>query len=258
MCDLINTHTYIQIYPEGVSQKPAAVDNRCSCSSSLPGGLPAAPFPFRGALSPVWPWWDFLGWGRWHGSSLACSGQQRSSKHDSERAQLEAGLLVAERCGLAATQLDNLTPSIEDSGMNPAAFSCFAPTYDFFQPIPANSSRCAVPQRSPWPAGALLCDGMFCDERGGGLTRQPVGPFGGTATMTTAMNTNRVDPGSFSSRCCAFRRTHEERRPCSAALYPTSFTLDSLLALTIYYLRPAQDSWPAFTPDSMACGGVFV
>ena len=83
----------------------------------------------------------------------------------SERAELEARLLVAEllvaeRCGLATTHLDSLAPSIEDPGMNPAAFSCFALIYDDLrQPIPApgivaigtavaNSSRCAVPQRS--------------------------------------------------------------------------------------------------------------
>ena len=97
--------------------------------------------------------------------------------------------MLAERCGLTTTQVDNLAPSIEDSGTNPAAFSYFAPIYDFCQPIPAtgivaietavaNSSRCAVSQQSPWPAGAFLRDGIFRDERGRVLTRQPVGPFG--------------------------------------------------------------------------------
>ena len=48
----------------------------------------------------------------------------------SERAELEAGLLVvellvAERCGLATTHLDSLVSCIEDPGRNPAAFSCF-------------------------------------------------------------------------------------------------------------------------------------
>ena len=47
-------------------------------------------------------------------------------------------LLVAERCGLTTTHLDSLTPSSEDPGMNPAAFSCFALIYDDLrQPIPA-------------------------------------------------------------------------------------------------------------------------
>ena len=99
-------------------------------------------------------------------------------------------LLVAERCGLATTHLDSLAPSIEDPGMNPAAFSCFALIYDDLrQPIlapgieaivtaVANSSRCAVPQRSTWPTESLLRDGMYWEERGGGLIRQPVGPSG--------------------------------------------------------------------------------
>ena len=83
-----------------------------------------------------------------------------------------------------------------------------------------------------WLGGDFSCDCMFREKRGGGLTRQPVGPPGGTATMTAVMSANRVDLESFSSRCWAFRRTHE-RRPYSGTLYPTSFTLDSFLALTI-------------------------
>ena len=77
-----------------------------------------------------------------------------------------------------------------------------------------------------------LCDCMFWDEKGGGLA--PVGPRVDTETIRTVLSTNRVDSGSFSSECCAFRRTHTcERRPYSATLYPTSFSLDSSLALTI-------------------------
>ena len=101
---------------------------------------------------------------------------------------IEVELLVAEICGLATTHLDSLAPSIEDSGMSPAVFSCFALIYnDLCQPVPApgiaatgtavaNNSGCAVPQRSPCPAGAFSCDCMFWGESGGGLTRQPVGP----------------------------------------------------------------------------------
>ena len=59
------------------------------------------------------------------------------------------------------------TRSIEDSGINPTAFSCFAPTSESGQPIPApvivavrtavaNSRRCAVSQR---PHGQLE---LFC------------------------------------------------------------------------------------------------
>ena len=51
------------------------------------------------------------------------------------------------------------------------------------------------------------CVCMFWDERGGGTT--PVGPQVDTAIITTALSTNRVDLGSFSSRCCTFRRNLE-------------------------------------------------
>ena len=148
----------------------------------------------------------------------------------SERVELEARLLVtvllvAERCGLATTHLDNLAPSIEDPGMNPAAISCFGLIYDDLpQPIPApaivaigtavaNSSRCAVPQQAPRPAGYFSCDCMFWGERGGGCTRQPVGPSVDTAIVTTVLSTNRVGSRSFSSRSCAFRRKHTSTDP---------------------------------------------
>ena len=35
-----------------------------------------------------------------------------------------------------------------------------------------------------------------------------MGPRVDTATIRTVLSTNRVDSGSFSSGCCAFRRTH--------------------------------------------------
>ena len=100
----------------------------------------------------------------------------------------------------------------------------FCPDDDLRQPIPAagivaigtavaNNNRCAVPQQSPWPAGTFSRDFMFWKNRGGGLTGQPVGPPVGTATMTAVMSANRVDLGSFSSRCCTFRRTHTSADP---------------------------------------------
>ena len=90
--------------------------------------------------------------------------------------------------------------------MNPDALSCLALRYDLCQPIPApglvalctvedDSSRCTiVTQRTPWPAGAVLRDHMFWVEREEGLTRQPLGPFVDTATIsiTTVMSTIRV------------------------------------------------------------------
>ena len=155
-------------------------------------------------------------------------------------------LLVAERCGLATTHLDSLTPSSEDPGMNPAAFSCFALIYDdLCQPIPApgivaietavaNSSRCAVPQQAPRPAGDYSCGCMFWGERGGGHTRQPVGPSVDAAIMTTVWSTNRVDSRRFSSRNCAFRRTHTSTDPirllCIRLALPLTLSLPSRFA----------------------------
>ena len=89
----------------------------------------------------------------------------RSERAEQEVRLLVTELLVAERCGLATTNLDSLAPSLEDPGMNPAVFSCFGLTYDDLrQPIlapiivaigtaVANSSWCAVPQQAPRPAG---------------------------------------------------------------------------------------------------------
>ena len=70
-----------------------------------------------------------------------------------------------------------------------------------------------VPPRALWLAGAFLCDCTFWDDRRGGLSWQPLDPLVGTATITTVTSTNRVDLGSFSSRCCTFRRTHTSTDP---------------------------------------------
>ena len=75
------------------------------------------------------------------------------------------------------------------------------------------------------------CD-MFWDERGGGVA--PVGPRVDTATIRTVLSTNRVDPGSFSSRCCAFRRTHMSADPirllCIRLVLPSTLPLPSRFA----------------------------
>ena len=101
--------------------------------------------------------------------------------------------------------------------------------------MPSARLVACVSPRAPWLVSYFPCVCIFWGERGGGLT-PPVGTQVDTAIIGTAvvLSTNRVDLGSFSSRCCTFRRTHTyERRPYLATLYPTSFTLDSLLALTI-------------------------
>ena len=98
----------------------------------------------------------------------------------------------------------------------------------------ANSGRCAVPQQAPRPAGGFSGDYMFWGERGGGYTRQPVGPSVNTAIMTTVLSTNRVDSRSFSSRSCAFRRTHTSTDPirllCIRLALPLTLSLPSRFA----------------------------
>ena len=59
----------------------------------------------------------------------------------------------------------------------------------------------------------VSCDCMFWDDRGGGLTGQPMGPRVDTANIRTVLSTNHVDSRSFSSRCWAFRRTHPSADP---------------------------------------------
>ena len=76
------------------------------------------------------------------------------------------------------------------------------------------------------------CDCMFWDERGEGLA--PVGPRVDTATIRAVLSTNRVDSGSFSSGCCAFRRTHTSadsiRLLCIRLALPLTLPLPSRFA----------------------------
>ena len=186
----------------------------------------------------------------------------------SERAELEARLLVTEqlvagRSGLATAHLDSLAPSSEDPGMNPAAFSWFALIYDDLrQPMPApsivaigtavanSSSWHAVPQQAPRLAGDFSCDCMFRGEREGGYTRL-VGPSVDTAIMTTVLSTNRVDSRSFSSRRCAFRRTHTSTDPirllCIRLALPLNLFLPSRFApgTKLMVGVSPRASWPA-------------
>ena len=186
----------------------------------------------------------------------------------SERAELEARLLVTEqlvagRSGLATAHLDSLAPSSEDPGMNPAAFSWFALIYDDLrQPMPApsivaigtavanSSSWHAVPQQASRLAGDFSCGCMFRGEREGGYTRQ-VGPSVDTAIMTTVLSTNRVDSRSFSSRRCAFRRTHTSTDPlrllCIRLALPLNLFLPSRFApgTKLMVGVSPRASWPA-------------
>ena len=89
-----------------------------------------------------------------------------------------------------------------------------------------------VSPRPLWLVCYFPCVCMFWDERGGGLTS--VGPYVDTATIRTVLSTNRVDLGSFSSRCCTFRRTHTSADPvrllCIRLALTFTFSLPSRFA----------------------------
>ena len=161
-----------------------------------------------------------------------------------------------------------LAPSIENPGTNPATFSSFDLIYDDLrQPIPApgivaigtavaNSSRCAVPQQSSWPAGTSLCDCMFWGEKGGGLIRQPMGPSVSTAIMTKVLSTDCVDSKRVISRGCALRLTHTSADPIRLLYIRLVLPLTRFL-LSKFRARHKTHGW-CFTSGPMACGGFFV
>ena len=64
----------------------------------------------------------------------------------------------------------------------------------------------------PMDSVDFSCDSMPW-MRGGGHTGQLLGPLVNTATITTVSSANRMVSGRFSSRCCAFRRTHTSADP---------------------------------------------
>ena len=90
----------------------------------------------------------------------------------------------------------------------------------------------ASPRRALGLVKDFSCGCMFWDERGGGLA--PVGPRVDTATIRTVLSTNHVDSESFSSGCCAFRRTHTSADPirplCIRLALPLTLPLPSRFA----------------------------
>ena len=90
---------------------------------------------------------------------------------------------------------------------------------------PSSKLMVGVPPRTLRLAGAFLCDCTFWDYRGGGLTRQPMGPPVNTAAITTATSINHVNSGSFSSRCWTFRRTHASADPIRILCIRLALTL---------------------------------
>ena len=105
-------------------------------------------------------------------------------------------------------------------------------------------SRCAPSARltvgdtpcALWLVGDFSCDRRREGNREGVLTRQPVGPPVGTAIMTAVMSANRLDLGSFSSRCCTFQHTHTSADPirllCIRLALTLTLFLPSRLALS--------------------------
>ena len=104
-----------------------------------------------------------------------------------------------------------------------------------------------------WLVGDFSCDCMFWEKRGGGLTRQPVGPPVGTATMTEVMSAYRVDLGSFSSRCCTFWHTHTRADPIRLLCIRLALTLTSLPSR----LAPSARLTDGVPPRALWLAGIF-
>ena len=83
------------------------------------------------------------------------------------------------------------------------------------------------------------------------LTRQPMG----TATMTAVMSANRVNLGSFSSRCCTFRRPHTSADPirllCTRLASTVTLSLPSRLA-------PSARLTVGVPPRALWLAGIFL
>ena len=90
---------------------------------------------------------------------------------------------------------------------------------------PCSKLKVRVSPRALWLAGFFLCGCTFWDYRGEGLTRQPMGPSVKAAAITAATSINHVDSGSFSSRCCTFRRTHTSADPIRMLCIRLALTL---------------------------------
>ena len=144
-----NKYTYTGIPQQRTTAVVAVVASRVACSH--PGGREGSvcsPLPFLwstnlrlGCVTLVGLYGllvGLLGLGSVASTEpRAATVQQawRSEREELEARLLVTELLVAERCGLAITHLDSLAPSIEDPGMHPAAFSCFALIYDHLVPF---------------------------------------------------------------------------------------------------------------------------
>ena len=100
--------------------------------------------------------------------------------------------------------------------------------------VPSTKLMVGASPRALGLVKVFSCSCVFWDERGGGLA--PVGPRVETSTIRTVLSTNRVDSGSFSSGCCAFRRTHMSADPiwllCIRLALPLTLPLPSRFVLS--------------------------
>ena len=69
--------------------------------------------------------------------------------------------------------------------------------------VPSARVLVGVSHRALWRVGDFSCDCTFWGERGGEITRQPVGPLMDIATMKRKLG----------SQCCPFRRTSTSAEP---------------------------------------------
>ena len=120
-----------------------------------------------------------------------------------------------------------------------------------------------VSPRALWLVGNFSSDCMFWDERGGGLTGQPVGPQVDTATIiTVVLGTNRrVDSSSFSPRCWAFRLTHTSANPfrllCIRLALPLTLSLPSGFVPSARLLMVGDASCALWLVWDFSCDYIF-
>ena len=173
MCNLVNTHKHTHPPRGGKPQSHsrgqptavvAVVASRVATGHPEVGrDRPVAPFPFHGArtyVSPVWPWWDFLGWGRRHDRAPPARDNSGPEITVEREGRARGGTPSDAKVWFGDSTALQLSPLHGELGYKSRAFSCLALTYDLCQAIPApgivalgkavaNSSQCAVLQQSP-------------------------------------------------------------------------------------------------------------
>ena len=122
---------------------------------------------------------------------------------------------------------------------------------------------CAQRKTNDWcfTPGPMVCVGFFVRLYALGRERRKNnwttgGPIGGHRNYYNSIEHKSRGLEKFLPKMVGVPAYTYEYRPYSATLYPTSFTLDSLLALRICAQRKTYGL--CFTQGPMACGGFFV